>query len=267
MKKLLLDRDIAGSTAYVQQACLDLVEGKVKMGQLTITKSLRAEYANPIQIAHKVLADRMALRDPGNAPASGDRIPYVYVKPAVGAAAAKLQGDRIEAPSYIKAHGLMPDYEFYLGHQIQNPVSQMFGLVLEEMPGSETVPWSKAPTDNPDKLLLWREEMASHILFDKAFQACGKQTKAAFVTTFFGLNAGPSVIVSKPTTTMNKASTTTKKPTQTALSNFMVDTYLIKNINKVQNAKKRAKEKAVEDAAASNATSNSKPKNEIILSQ
>jgi DNA polymerase elongation subunit (family B) len=261
MKKLLLDRDIVGSTAYVQQACLDLVEGKVKMGQLTITKSLRAEYANPIQIAHKVLADRMAERDPGNAPASGDRIPYVYVKPAVGAAAAKLQGDRIEAPSYIKAHGLIPDYEFYLGHQIQNPVSQMFGLVLEEMPGAETIPWSKAPKDNPDRLLLWREEMAGHLLFDKAFQACGKQNKSAFVTTFFGLSTTPSLTVSKPTLSMNKPTNTpvTKKPTQTALSNFMVDTYLIKNINKVQSAKARAKAKAKEEAAAE-----TKPKNEII---
>jgi DNA polymerase elongation subunit (family B) len=262
MKKLLLDRDIAGSTAYVQQACMDLVEGKVKMGQLTITKSLRAEYANPIQIAHKVLADRMAERDPGNAPASGDRIPFVYVKPPIGSTVAKLQGDRIEAPSYIKAHGLIPDYEFYLGHQIQNPVSQMFGLVLEEMPGAETIPWSKAPKDNPDKLLLWREEMAGHLLFDKAFQACGKQNKAAFVTTFFGLSTTPSVSVSKPTISMNKPTniSVTKKPTQTALSNFMVDTYLIKNINKVQSAKARAKAKAKEEACAGE----TKPKNEII---
>ena len=38
----------------------------------------------------------------------------------------------------------------------------------------------------------------------------------------------------------------------------MVDTYLIKNINKVQSAKARAKAKAKEDA------SETKPKNEII---
>ena len=98
---------------------------------------MRAEYANPLQIAHKALADRMALRDPGNAPASGDRIPFVYVRPEIGKTAAKLQGDRIEAPTWIKEKGLLPDYEFYLTNQLQNPISQMFGLILEDMPGAD----------------------------------------------------------------------------------------------------------------------------------
>ena len=44
----------------------------------TITKSLRGYYKNPQQIAHKVLADRMAERDPGNKPKANDRIPCVY---------------------------------------------------------------------------------------------------------------------------------------------------------------------------------------------
>jgi len=70
---------------------------------------------------------------------------------------------------------------------------------------------------------------------------------------------------------MNKPINTpvTKKSTQTALSNFMVDTYLIKNINKVQSAKARAKAKAKEEACVSAkaetpAKAETKPKNEII---
>jgi hypothetical protein len=31
-------------------------------------------------MAHKVLADRMGLRDPGNKPQVNDRIPFVYIK-------------------------------------------------------------------------------------------------------------------------------------------------------------------------------------------
>jgi hypothetical protein len=41
---------------------------------------LRSNYKNPAQIAHKVLADRMGKRDPGNKPSSGDRIPFVYIE-------------------------------------------------------------------------------------------------------------------------------------------------------------------------------------------
>ena len=46
--------------------------------KLIITKSIKANYANPTTIAHKVLADRMGERDPGNKPQSNDRIPYCY---------------------------------------------------------------------------------------------------------------------------------------------------------------------------------------------
>ena len=48
-----------------------------------ISKSIRADYANPNQIAHKVLADRMAERDPGNKPMVNDRIPFVYIERVV----------------------------------------------------------------------------------------------------------------------------------------------------------------------------------------
>jgi DNA polymerase elongation subunit (family B) len=276
MKKLLFERDVVGATRYVQESVMDLINGKVKLGQLTITKSLRAEYANPLQIAHKALADRMALRDPGNAPGSGDRIPFVYVQPPVGKTAAKLQGDRVEAPSWIKEKGLKPDYEFYLTNQIQNPVSQMFGLVLEEMPGSETIPWSKAPED-PEKLLVWRESAAAQILFDRALQACQGHHKTAFVTKFFGPVAtvtGTPVVTSTATATasnikpahpisvsksMNKNST---KPKQTTLNTFMMDGFLVKTIEKKERAKKAAKKAAAEATEAAIATQGLK--NEIV---
>jgi DNA polymerase delta subunit 1 len=264
MKKLLFERDVVGATRLVQDSCMDLVNGKVKLGQLTITKSLRAEYANPLQIAHKALADRMALRDPGNAPASGDRIPFVYVRPAVGAVAAKLQGDRIEAPSWIKEKGLVPDYEFYLGHQLQNPISQMFGLLLEEMPGSDTVPWSKMPTDNEEKRLIWRESAAADLLFGKAFQACGKQHTSAFVEKFFGLHGGFSHNASASSDSLKLSPLSTgkemqktqpiKKTVQATLSNFMMDQFLVKTIEKKQNKKR----KDAKDAKAASL------KNEVI---
>jgi len=273
MKKMLFDRDVLGATQYVQDACMDLVNGKVKLGQLTITKSLRAEYANPLQIAHKALADRMALRDPGNAPASGDRIPYVYVRPAIGKTAAKLQGDRIEAPSWIREKGLVPDYEFYLTNQLQNPVSQMFGLILEEMPGSEFIPWSKAPED-PDKLLLWREIQAATILFDKALKACSNHHKGAFVTKFFGSTTANAVVAksvgSEATNSIKESKTNTvtrprtmnktppqSKPVQSTLNSFMLDGFLVKTIEK----KERAKRAAIKKASVA-----SEPlKNEIVI--
>jgi hypothetical protein len=204
----------------------------------------------------------MAVRDPGNAPASGDRIPFVYVRPAVGKMAAKLQGDRIEAPSWIREKGLTPDYEFYLTNQLQNPVSQMFGLILEEMPGSDQVPWLKAP-ENPEKLLAWREMQAASILFEKALQACNKHHKGAFIEKFFGSSSDVKevkhITVAKPRT-MNKTPPSQTKPKQTTLNNFMLDGFLIQTITKTQQSKKRALKKEQESKDAEHL------KNEIVNS-
>jgi hypothetical protein len=268
MRTLLLEKDVPKAALGVQQACLDLVHGKVKLGQLTITKSLRAEYADATRIAHKVLADRMTARDPGSAPASGDRIPYVYIQAPVGAAAAKLQGERIETPSWIKAHGLTPDYEFYLHHQLQNPICQMFGLLLNQIPGSETIPWAAAPLDE-DKRLAWQEAQAAQLLFRAAYQACSKGQTKAFVSKFFGSSVvvGPKGVTMKPSTTAGTTATATVKPKQMSINQFMFDGFVVQTIEKAKRATrkaKEAKEETKEDPKEPKKT-RAKPKNEILL--
>ncbi len=134
IENILVKRDIQGAFRFVRQAAVDLMAGKFPMKRLTITKSLRAEYkAVP---AHKVLADRIGKRDPGNKPASNDRIPFVYVVPPAGRKADDVpQGERIETPTYIREHDLKIDYGFYITNQIAKPVAQVFGLVVEQLPG------------------------------------------------------------------------------------------------------------------------------------
>ena len=81
----------------------------VPMDKLIITKSLRSNYKNPMQIAHKVLADRMGKRDVGNKPGPGDRIPFVYIATKDKKA---LQGNRIEHPQYVRDNKIKLDYVF-----------------------------------------------------------------------------------------------------------------------------------------------------------
>ena len=91
---------------------------------------MREFYKNPDSIAHKVLADRMGKRDPGNKPSTGSRIPFVYIQTKKKV---KLQGDKVEHPNYIKENNLKPDYGFYITNQIMKPVSQIYALVLEDL--------------------------------------------------------------------------------------------------------------------------------------
>jgi DNA polymerase elongation subunit (family B) len=99
------------------------------MDKLAITKSLRGEYKNPAAIAHRVLADRIAQRDPGNKPKAGDRMKYIYFYNKVG----KLQGDKIETPEYIVANKLNIDYTHYITNQLMKPLQQLFGLAIEQI--------------------------------------------------------------------------------------------------------------------------------------
>jgi DNA polymerase elongation subunit (family B) len=127
---LTKQQDLEAAIQFVRESLQSLVNERVPMDKLIITKSLRSTYKNPQQIAHKVLADRMGKRDPGNKPSSGDRIPFVYIHNADKKA---LQGERIETPDYIRAKRLKPNYSFYITNQIMKPVAQLFGLVLEQM--------------------------------------------------------------------------------------------------------------------------------------
>ena len=77
--RLLEDKTIDSAIVFLKEKLQELIDGKFPMEDLTITKTLRGYYKTPDSIAHKVLADRMKERDPGSAPASNDRVPYVYI--------------------------------------------------------------------------------------------------------------------------------------------------------------------------------------------
>ena len=244
IKILLNERDVPKAAQFVVDKTLEMVQGKMSLSQLTITKSLSAKYKpdeikaeveaiqaqiekkkevverlekkenkrkgqveelkaaeNSLQTlykslaekqekltkfnypAHKILADRMAKRDPGNAPASGERLGFVYISPPPGQLAPKLQGDRIETPEYIREKGLQPDYKYYIQHQLEKPIGQLFGLVVHQIPGmNKTVPTSDVE----------REGLASELLFSKAIQECDKQSRRAFVNRFGGQVTTPN---------------------------------------------------------------------------
>ena len=183
--RLLNHRDVAGAVEVVRQKVRELVEGKMKLSQLTITKSLRSEY-KCTPPAHKMLANRIAARDPGNAPASGERIGYVYVQTLPGQVVAN-QGDRVETPEFIVANRLKPDAEYYIEHQLYNPLAQLFGLMVEKMPGFRApAKWA----ENPDKLVAQREAIAADLLFGDALAKFRghllSRSPAEFVGKMFG---------------------------------------------------------------------------------
>jgi DNA polymerase elongation subunit (family B) len=186
---LMKEQNVETAITFLKSSLQNLVDEKVPMDKLIITKSLRSGYKNPAQIAHKVLADRMGKRDPGNKPSIGDRIPFVYIQNPDKKA---LQGERIEHPDYITANKIKPNYAFYITNQIMKPIQQVFALVLENIPSyKRQVPalkrsmeaWTDKLLDGEDeekvkkKITDLRNKEVKKILFDEYLIEIDNSTK------------------------------------------------------------------------------------------
>ena len=186
---LMKEQNVETAIKFLKTSLQNLVDEKVPMDKLIISKSLRSGYKNPAQIAHKVLADRMGKRDPGNKPSIGDRIPFVYIQNPDKKA---LQGERIEHPDYIIANKIKPNYAFYITNQIMKPIQQVFALVLENIPSyKRQVPglkrtidgWIDKLKDEPSdekirkKIADVRNKEVKKILFDEYLIEIDNSTK------------------------------------------------------------------------------------------
>ena len=146
-----LERSLISAVKYFYNRCMRLDEFPNKY--FVITKSLRASYKNPLQIAHKVLADTITRRDPGKAPQPNDRLPYIHIivdpskfkGPQLTGTSRRryernpnivltkrdiLKGFRIEDPEYIVENDIKVDYVEYIESQIANPIINVFRLEL-----------------------------------------------------------------------------------------------------------------------------------------
>ena len=109
---------------YIKSECYAMLRGGHSIDYFIFSKTLRSYYKNPTRIAHKVLADRIGVRDPGNKPRSNDRIHYAFIINKE----AQLQGDKIETPEFITSNKLCINYELYLTNQLEKPISQIIEL-------------------------------------------------------------------------------------------------------------------------------------------
>ncbi|KAF8845184.1 hypothetical protein BDN67DRAFT_962126 [Paxillus ammoniavirescens] len=131
LHKMLIDRDVKGAEDYTKRMIADLLQNKIDMSQLVITKALsKSEYA--AKQAHVELAERMRQRDAGSAPALGDRVAYVIVKGIKGAAAY----EKSEDPLYVLENNIPIDTKYYLENQLSKPLMRIFEPILGDKANS-----------------------------------------------------------------------------------------------------------------------------------
>lgn len=128
---LLDDLDIDKAVMTLISFIKEMFKNQFPIEQFIISKTLRSGYKNPGSVAHKVLADRVATRDPGNAFASNDRVPFIFIE-TNKKKKNKRPGDNIEIPEYVKYMDLKIDYVHYLRKQVMNPVCSVLSLIVDE---------------------------------------------------------------------------------------------------------------------------------------
>ncbi|KAL9117224.1 MAG: hypothetical protein Q9187_006241 [Circinaria calcarea] len=129
LRKILIDQDVQGAQDYVKETISDLLQNKIDMSKLVITKALSkddTEYAG--KQAHVELAKRMKKRDAGSAPALGDRVAYVIIKGAGGAS----NYERSEDPIFVLENNIPIDTKYYLENQLAKPLGRIFVPILGE---------------------------------------------------------------------------------------------------------------------------------------
>ena len=127
LKKILIDRDLEGAQSYVKDTISNLLQNKIDLSLLVITKALtKTDYTS--KQAHTELAERMKKRDAGSAPGLGDRVAYVIVKGAGGSK----NYEKSEDPIFVLENNVPIDTKYYLDNQLANPLGRIFEPILGE---------------------------------------------------------------------------------------------------------------------------------------
>ena len=150
LKVVLVERDVPKAVEYVKSIISDLLQNKIDMSLLVITKSLSKKSADDedgskndkgdgkkteskpsnntykARQAHVELANKMKKRDAGTAPHIGDRVPYVIVAGVVGSK----NFENAEDPIYVLNNDLPLNFDYYIEKQLKGPLVRIFDLLL-----------------------------------------------------------------------------------------------------------------------------------------
>lgn len=131
LEYMLEERDVPKAEKFVKQTIADLLQNRVDLSQLVITKAYAKNEYDGKQ-AHVELAKRMKKRDPGSAPTLGDRVAYVIIN-----SSSTKNYEKSEDPLYVLENSLPIDVKYYLENQLSKPLMRIFEPILGEKRAKE----------------------------------------------------------------------------------------------------------------------------------
>ena len=126
---IMHERDPQKAVSVARTVVLNVLQNKEPLEKFVISKALRSGYKNPQSLPHVAVAEKLKKRR-GYPPASGERVPYVFVRDAANPDG--LQAQRAEDPEYVKEHAEVEvDTLYYITNQIMSPITTLLEVVLD----------------------------------------------------------------------------------------------------------------------------------------
>lgn len=168
-KELLYNIDPQAAKNVARKYIKDLLNNKIPIDQLVLSKSLKSEYIEISKAGHKItkpahwfLSEKMKSRDPMTAPKSGDRVPYIFIETKNKSV---LQQDRVEDPDYVKEHNCVPDLLYYLENQLMSPLYTIFEVIVTDENGN--VFPRKIKNDGSTEISMQCKKEIARLLWEK----------------------------------------------------------------------------------------------------
>lgn len=127
LETLMIKSDPDAAVSYVKKVIADLLNDRIDISKLIITKELTKSVYKAKQ-PHAELAEKLRKRDPGSAPKVGDRVSFVIC----AGDKRSLASTRSEDPVYALDNSIPLDLDYYLQNQISKPVLRIFEPILGE---------------------------------------------------------------------------------------------------------------------------------------
>ena len=163
LDKILDSQDPTGGIEVAKEMAQDLLDGKIPMEKLLMSKTLADSYKTkdgewsykhmmdgkvqeiPSQ-PHVQVLEKINRRTPGAHPHTGDRVPFVLVK--TDDPRAKLF-EKAEDPKYAREQNIPLDYDYYFTNQLKKPVEDLLDPLIKGQDIFATMMPPKPPRKKP----------------------------------------------------------------------------------------------------------------------
>jgi len=130
LNTVMYERSPEKAITYARESVLRVLRNEEPLEKFIISKALRNGYKNPDSLPHVIVARKLQQRR-GFPPASGERVPYVFIRDSQNPDG--LQAQRAEDPGYVKENPDIVELDtlYYINNQLLAPITTLLEVLMD----------------------------------------------------------------------------------------------------------------------------------------